>query len=62
MQRRTTRRELLKSGAAGALASMAQTQTASAMPEERQTVRVGMVGVGNRGTALLRTLLTLQHV
>ncbi len=31
-------------------------------PDDRRSVRVGVVGVGNRGTSLLRTLLTLKDV
>ena len=64
MAERTTRRELLKAGTAAALATMAAREPAGATPSEaeRRTVRLGMVGVGNRGTSLLQTLLTLDGV
>jgi predicted dehydrogenase len=64
MNNRPTRRELLKAGTAAALASIAAKKAVSAAPLESagRTVRVGMVGVGNRGTSLLQTLLAIEGV
>lgn len=57
----TTRRQLLKAGVgAAALAALKGEQ---AMAEATgKTVRVGMVGVGSRGTHLLQTLLQIPGV
>ncbi len=51
------RRVFLQTSAAVTAASAASAQAPSAAP-----VRLGMVGVGNRGTSLLRTLLDLPNV
>ena len=56
-----TRRDLLKGGAGAAVLSRASSQPARA-DREAGKVRVGMVGVGGRGTSLLKVLLTLDGV
>ena len=64
MKQHIRRRSLLKAGAAAGIASAAKThaQTTTKASKDRQVVRVGVVGVGGRGTGLLRTLLTIKDV
>jgi predicted dehydrogenase len=59
-----TRRELLRDGASAAVLSLVPSRPANAKPagSDAKKVRVGMVGVGHRGTALLRTLLSMEGV
>lgn len=56
MSRRTFIESSLAAGAAVAMASV------GAVAEPKETVRIGVVGVGNRGTFLTRTLLSLPTV
>lgn len=53
--KRMTRRDAIRTGVGTALAS-------AAPAAEAKTVRIGIVGVGSRGTALLKILLTLEGV
>ncbi len=57
-----TRRAFLKDSAALATAMALGAEIGVGAQEAPKTVRVGMVGVGNRGTALLGTLLSLPGV
>ncbi len=63
MNRKIARRKFLKEGTAAAagltLASSALSDDAS---QSDKPVRVGVVGVGNRGTSLLRVLLSMKGV
>jgi predicted dehydrogenase len=64
MSRVLTRRELLAGGAGAAIFSLAPSQAAAARSTDagESPVRVGMVGVGQRGTSLLRVLLSMEGV
>ena len=56
------RRDFLKTGVAAAGLMLAPAAAGFAAEEEKKPVRVGSVGVGNRGTSLLKTLLSLEGV
>jgi myo-inositol 2-dehydrogenase / D-chiro-inositol 1-dehydrogenase len=49
----------MAAGAAGAVAAAASAQTGAPL---RRAVRVGFIGVGSRGTSLLRTTLKFPNV
>ncbi len=57
-----TRRDFLMNTAAAATGLALGSSTTVSAEEALKTVRVGLVGVGNRGTALLGTLLSLPGV
>ena len=57
----TTRRELLKAGGALAVAS-ALNGRASLFGENERKIRVGFVGVGNRGSGLLDIALHMPGI
>jgi len=59
-----SRRELLRRGAGLTLTPLAAgvSSRSRSAGDERKKVRIGMVGVGHRGTALLRTLLRFGNV
>ena len=61
--RRIARRKFMKVGTAAA-AGLALTSDSSGYADAGtdKPVRVGVVGVGNRGTSLLRTLLAMRDV
>ena len=64
MDAKLGRRDLLREGAALAmmsLASVSYSKSQEAGPGNK-SVRIGMVGVGGRGTSLLRTLVTMEGV
>ena len=61
MSNMLTRRDLLKGGAGAAMLSLASSQAARA-DAGAAPVRVGMVGVGQRGTTLLHALLSMDGV
>ncbi len=58
---RLNRRRFLGCSAAAGL-SLAGAPSVEAGSGESEKVRLGLVGVGNRGTAILRSLLSLPHV
>ncbi len=61
--RSTLRRNFLKAGMAAAAGLMiAPARTASSAIAAEKPVRIGSVGVGGRGTALLANLLTMKGV
>ncbi len=64
MSGKLTRRELLRGGAGVAVLSLGSSAPAQTKPSasDAKKVRVGMVGVGQRGTTHLRTLLTMEGV
>jgi predicted dehydrogenase len=61
MNRDVTRRELLQS-TLGAAAGLALSGTASAQPKKLDSLRVGIVGVGGRGTGHVRNLVKIPGV
>ena len=61
MNRDVTRRELLQSSL-GAAAGLAFASSASAQPKKLERIRVGIVGVGGRGTGHVRNLLKIPGV
>lgn len=57
------RRDFLKASAAAAAgAALASSRGAEAGPEGNRGLRLGVVGVGGRGTGLMATLLTMEGV
>ncbi len=54
-KQKLTRRDLIKAGVAATILPLAASS-------KQRTVRVGLVGVGARGTSLLKTLLTIEGV
>jgi len=64
MRERYDRRSLLKAGAAGvaAWATAGSSLGSEAQVRPMKTVRIGFVGIGGRGTVLLRILLDLEGV
>jgi predicted dehydrogenase len=61
MEKELARREFLKAGAAATLGMMSGTLGVAAAEEEK-AVRLGVVGVGGRGTSLLEILLGMKDV
>ncbi len=61
MEKELARREFLKAGAAATLGMMSGTLGVAA-PGEEKAVRLGVVGVGGRGTSLLDILLGMKDV
>ena len=57
-----SRRDLLRGGAGLALTSFVASGVSSGWGAENKKVRVGMVGVGHRGTHLLNILLSFEDV
>src|SRR5262249_48698531 len=60
MSSKLTRRDILKHALAGTALALAK--PVKARSSLKRVVRVGMVGVGSRGTSLLQTLLALEGV
>ncbi len=56
------RRDFLKTGVAAAGLMLAPAAAGFAAEDDKKPVRVGSVGVGNRGTSLLKALLSLEGV
>ena len=58
-----SRRDFMKAGGTAALAAAAyQSSAKTARAQSDRTVRIGVVGVGSRGTGLLKILLDLENV
>lgn len=57
-----TRRNFIRTGAAAAVGMSVVPKAAFNAVNEAQTVRVGVVGTGNRGTSHVNTLLTIEGV
>ncbi len=62
MNRTLRRRELLKAGMAGLTLAVAGGRRGNASPAIKDTVRFAFIGVGGRGTGLLRALLNRPEV
>ncbi len=60
--RSVARRDFLKTGVAAAGLMLAPAAAGFAAEDDKKPVRVGSVGVGNRGTSLLKALLSLEGV
>jgi predicted dehydrogenase len=64
LNKQFSRRTFLKQSASAAALSVAAVNpaTSGAWASSSKPVRIGIVGVGNRGTSLLKTLLTIDNV
>jgi len=62
MARRIRRREFMKAATSAALAAPLAAAGLGAAPSGGKPVRIGIVGVGNRGTGLMRNLLGMENV
>ncbi len=57
MSQKISRRSFINRSGVGVAATAASLASTRAQSAEVKTVRIGLVGVGNRGTGLLRVLL-----